>query len=629
MAERGGGILQMIRMMLDKASADKTAQEMQDAMGKGTDPKAAAGNMNRLMGMAKRLGAALAAAFAVAKIIQFGRESVAAALDSRKEWGLLTQQIENAGVAFGDVEGQVKAVAQSFIDAGVSGDEAFASSLRTLVAMSGDVTRSLANMNVVADVAAGRQIGLEEAALMVGKAMNGNVTALQKLGIEVPKGADAVAFLAARYRGMAEAIDPAIRAQIALAETWDNFKEAVGEALIASADGESVMGTLKAVVQALTRVVEENKDGIAAMGRIVSWFVRLPGAMILGLFSGLTTIVSAAAKTYWLFAEAASFVGRLFGANTEGIDNHIAGLESWIIKADEASRAADKLARALMNGGAPGAAVGSLNRSGGIGGAVRGAGAGQGGGKAQKPEKRDAIDVEAQSNASRIDVAQRAMEVGHGTDLWKQGMLELITLEEELQNAMNLTGLTLGQRVQMAEELAMVQETLAATARGAKIDFDLLHGTLMALADGGIKGVVRWLGGEAKYRAIYNLAKAIEEYAMGTAAAASLNPATVAKAPLHFKAATMHKMSALKWGMVAGGAALAGGAMGGGGGAGGGSMLAGGSASRDMTNPGVRVTVYVDGIDPTNPRHQERVADTNRQIRERYGEDSAITVRSA
>jgi hypothetical protein len=35
--------------------------------------------------------------------------------------------------------------------------------------------------------------------------------------------------------------------------------------------------------------------------------------------------------------------------------------------------------------------------------------------------------------------------------------------------------------------------------------------------------------------------------------------------------------------------------------------------------------VYVDGIDPTNPRHQKLTHDTLKGIRERYGSNGTIT----
>lgn len=628
--ESGPGIVQIIRMMLDPSSAKATEKAMQDALKDGTDPKNAEQNVSRLdsalgflKGKAIALGAALAAAFAVKKVIDFTRESIRAAAEARTVWRQLDVTLNNAGVNAAEVRGEVEKLADEFLRAGIMGDEEMAQVLDRLVQISGDYGRSLNNIGVVADLAAAKHIGLEEAATLVGRAMNGNVTQLQRMGIEIKAGDDAIAALNERFHGSAEAIDSSIRMQKALTEEWGNFQEAIGDALAATGEGESVITTLIAVIRAMINVVKENQDGISAMAKVIMWFVKLPGALILGLFSGLTTVVSAAAKTYWMFAEAASFVGRLFGANTEAIDGHIKKVEDWIIKADEAAKAADRLARALMGQAQQTFVPGTPKPpSGTIGGAVTGAkgDAGPKADQAKTPEELRA--AEEQNRDQQIQAAKEALDFDN---LRAEGLQRLIALQEEINGKLQDENLTFEERVALSEDLREVNEAVIDGLKRIAADAGISAKALDLMMAGSGRKALQEIAKEAKGRAAWNIAKAIEMFARGAGwiSLGNLPSAAAANA-----AGKMHLASAAKWATLAGGAGMAGGGGETGASGGGGDVPenAGGDAANSVKQPGVQVTVYVDGIDPGNPRHQELNAAINQQTKERYGEDSQITI---
>ncbi len=137
---------------------------------------------------------------------------------------------------------------------------------------------------------------------------------------------------------------------------------------------------------------------------------------------------------------------------------------------------------------------------------------------------------------------------------------------------------------------------------------------------GGIAGSL--LGGLAQYanaKVAENVALGVEELAKGFAALA--NPLLAPTAPLHFKAAAGFGVSAAKWAVLAGASASAQGAIGGGGSRGGGvpsgASDVGGRLSE--TGRGPMVVIYIDGIDPNNPRHQRLVGQTVAEYGSRGG----------
>jgi hypothetical protein len=146
------------------------------------------------------------------------------------------------------------------------------------------------------------------------------------------------------------------------------------------------------------------------------------------------------------------------------------------------------------------------------------------------------------------------------------------------------------------------------------------------------------LGGLATYaggKVAENIAQAFENHARATAAMASgfmnLDPAAFIAAGLYEAAASQDVISAAKWAVLAGAASAASGALssagggsGGGGGGGGrqapaGASNIGGQEAEDATKNGPQVIIYVDGFNPQNPVHQEKVWEGMTEAEERFG----------
>lgn len=146
-------------------------------------------------------------------------------------------------------------------------------------------------------------------------------------------------------------------------------------------------------------------------------------------------------------------------------------------------------------------------------------------------------------------------------------------------------------------------------------DSRILRRGLEALPRGLGLALANELRDVAKSKVKENLAWAVEQTALGIGKLATGN---VPAAGEHFASAGEHFAAAAAWGLLAGGAA-------------GLARSAGTALNNTMGTNGDRgagndqnagrgdIYLYIDGVDPNNPRHQQLVGDTQREYTERYG----------
>jgi hypothetical protein len=115
-------------------------------------------------------------------------------------------------------------------------DSAQKDALALLVVHTHDVTKALDAERVAMDLARLKGIDLGTASTLVGKAFDGNVTALKRLGIELPKGVkgmDALAAITKVAGGQADAFSKTTEgAGQAVAAQWEGVMERLGAAII-------------------------------------------------------------------------------------------------------------------------------------------------------------------------------------------------------------------------------------------------------------------------------------------------------------------------------------------------------------------------------------------------------------
>jgi len=204
-----------------------------------------------------KLGLAIVAALGVKAIVGFLKSSVKSAGEAEAIWNRLGHAVEGAGIRYQAVEQDIRAMAAAMQDATRIGDEEFAATLTELITTSKDYEGSLRNMSLVADLAAAKQMDLQGAAKLVGRVMVGQTGTLVRYGIVVKEGEDAIEVMRASFAGFAANEAMTFEGKLVqLNNAWGDFKEALGEALIAGADGETMLDRLTRAVQSLTEAVD-------------------------------------------------------------------------------------------------------------------------------------------------------------------------------------------------------------------------------------------------------------------------------------------------------------------------------------------------------------------------------------
>lgn len=153
---------------------------------------------------------------------------------------------------------------------------------------------------------------------------------------------------------------------------------------------------------------------------------------------------------------------------------------------------------------------------------------------------------------------------------------------------------------------------------GIMRDTRTLNHALNSIPKGMAKAMLAEIAQMAKGKSAENIAWAVE--ALGHAFRSLGNPLTAGLAPFFFKSAAEHTAAAAAWGLLGGAA----------GGLGQSASDAysnatdfasgsrGGTAD-DMSRGGPDIYLTIDGVDPSNPRHQRLVGETSREYEERYG----------
>lgn len=208
-----------------------------------------------------------------------------AAADEDAVMNRLAQTVSNTGVAYETCRGQIEAYLASVMRSTNYTDEQAANALNRLVLVTGDVNTAMAQMPLVLDVAAARQMDLDSAAQAVGRAMDGQYESLNRLfpGInQCTSASEALAFMQGKVTGAAEAsVNP-----------FTQLKNTMGE--LAESIGSAVLPTIKAVVDWIRNVVEAVTGWIdkhKTLAQFITTFALVFGALLLALGSFIKIVL--------------------------------------------------------------------------------------------------------------------------------------------------------------------------------------------------------------------------------------------------------------------------------------------------------------------------------------------------
>jgi hypothetical protein len=154
-----------------------------------------------------------------------------AAAEDAKSQGLLAQALRNT---VGATNAQIASVEQSISgmeSMSAVADDKIRPAFAQLARATGDVGKATELTNLALNVAAGTGRDVGAVAIALGRAYNGNTTALARLGVNVKGVSDPLAALTKQFEGSAAAaanLDPYQRLQI----VFDNLQEDIGVALL-------------------------------------------------------------------------------------------------------------------------------------------------------------------------------------------------------------------------------------------------------------------------------------------------------------------------------------------------------------------------------------------------------------
>lgn len=177
----------------------------------------------------------------------------------------LKRAVESSGVSWQDFAAHADGAIESVRKLGVYTDTQLRDTLARLTTATGNAGGAVSNLGLVADIATARHIDLSKAADLVAKAMEGNFTALKRLGIFVEAGQDGLAVLRERYTGATAAMADNDGGVHRLAASWEHFKEVLGLAIVGMDDFKEKS---KATAEALDRNAE-------SAGKLVGGIVKL------------------------------------------------------------------------------------------------------------------------------------------------------------------------------------------------------------------------------------------------------------------------------------------------------------------------------------------------------------------
>ena len=233
-------------------------------------------NLSSMVGPALIGATAAAGAFAVA----IGVEGVQAALADEAAMTKLNKTLENLG--FDAVSEDV----QKFIDttayaSGVSDDQ-LRPSLNRLLLATNDVSTAQSSLTLALDIAAGSGKSVEQVSNALGKAYEGNVGALSKLGVGLDLAtlksmsmSEITTVLSGKFGGQAAAAAETYQGKIdRLSIAVDEAKETIGYALLNALD--DVIGSMGGV-GGLQGVIDETARGFAFLIEDVGTLIRLFG----------------------------------------------------------------------------------------------------------------------------------------------------------------------------------------------------------------------------------------------------------------------------------------------------------------------------------------------------------------
>lgn len=210
-----------------RAPLDELDKDLAEAKGKAE--KSASG-ISGVLGKIKWAAVGAGATALTGALSDMAREGAKDAADLE----VLRVAVENAGASWDEAGEPLDAYMTKMRDLAAIDDSDLKPALASLVAVTGDVGKSMELASLAADLAKGKNMSLASASELVGKVAQGNVSMLTRYGIILDENAtaeEALAELQKRFAGQAEAYGATTAGQIdTLGLKIGDFRESIGQA---------------------------------------------------------------------------------------------------------------------------------------------------------------------------------------------------------------------------------------------------------------------------------------------------------------------------------------------------------------------------------------------------------------
>lgn len=199
------------------------------------------------------LGAKVAALGVSAALGAFFKSAVEEATKAEASTIRLGHAVRNAGEDFGAWSPQIDDTIRRLTKLTTYTDDDLAAALGDLVTKTGDVKKSIELMGLVTDLAANRNISLEESATLVAKSLNGGGRLFKEYGITVGTAAEKTEQLAQILSGTASAAADSFGGRLSnLGKAWGELKEDAGRAIIENEAIGDALASLTVLIDELS-----------------------------------------------------------------------------------------------------------------------------------------------------------------------------------------------------------------------------------------------------------------------------------------------------------------------------------------------------------------------------------------
>ena len=249
-------------------------------------------HLNSFESAAKKLGKTLAGAFAVEKIVEFGKASVEAFAKNEQQVALLNNTLKNLGMSYASIS------ANSFIDhltlATGKTKEELIPAFQGLLIATGDVTKAQDTLKLAMDVSAGTGKDLGTVQIALSKAYLGNTTSLTRLGAGLSKALlktgdmkKITAQLAATFSGDAAIAADTFAGKLArINASATEAKVTIGSGLVDALTLLAGSTSVDHLQESMQSLALDTADVIRGVGVLINQLKKLPGAGVLGNLVG-------------------------------------------------------------------------------------------------------------------------------------------------------------------------------------------------------------------------------------------------------------------------------------------------------------------------------------------------------